>query len=75
MAIFTVPIIPADVAKAIDAYRDGEMGLGPKVPCPNVQPRLFKVAAASKREAANLALKRNPGWFIHPSNIMQAHNA
>lgn len=75
MPVFEVPIIRTEVAKALDAYWAGEDGLGPKVAFPNVQPKIVKVAASSKREAAILAQKSNPGWLPHQSNIMKARNA
>ena len=71
MPVFDVPIIRIEVAQAIDRYLDGES----KIARPNVQPKIVQIRATSMREAVNLALKANPGWAAHPSNIMKARNA
>ena len=68
-------MIRIEVAKALDAYRDGEDGLGPKVPRPNVRPTSFPIRAVSKHEAAIIAQKSNPGWLPHEANIMKARDA
>jgi hypothetical protein len=74
MAIFEVPIVPNKVAEAMEAYRNGELGLGPKVARPNVQPKMVPIKASSIHEARKLALKLNPGWAAHQSNIMKARD-
>jgi len=75
MAIFEVPIVRTEVAAAINAFWDGEEGLGPKIAFPDVQPRIVKIAASNRREAQILAQRSNPGWVPHESNIMKARNA
>lgn len=74
MPVFDVAIVPREIAEAIDRYRDGEDGLGPKIARPNVQPRSVQIVAGSMREALILAVKFYPGWAAS-SNIMKARNA